>query len=323
MNLYTIEKDYFLLNLNESVGVVDKYNNVGEEIYNALMSVKPILIESGFYLRELNSYKIKNDFFVENITIKYYSYLKDYALKTKNDGGFVPEYEKEHLNKENKLINCSIIFYEKTSDYEIINKDYFMSVFSHEISHAYRYYSILSVNNGLTSDSIKKSRSIYNLSKTAISDDEYYKKVISILKRMFYLIDKDEISAFMNQTYEEMRQKEYINNSNIQNHLGEFRMYRETELLKGLLSLFDNLILTEKGKCACYEFLKYVYGDRFAGKKSIRMFRQKVVSCIDYRINKFFTVVGKAFIDFNRKNNYLDDNKNELEMFIRNLDIIL
>lgn len=325
MNIFDIEKNYFLLNLNESVGVVNGYVEIGEEIFEQLTNTKPTLIDKGVYLRQLNNYIPNVDCFIGNVSVKYYTCSSE-SVFLQNEGGFLENSEKEQLNKDLKLINCSFVFYEEANNPLEINKDYFMNVFSHEISHAFRYYSIISQNNGVKKDSIRKADELYGLSRNATTTDKYNDKVFTILKRIVYLSDKNEISAFMNQTYEQIKQNTNINKQNIYNHFNEFRMYRETELLKGLLVIFDNLIATKKGKNACYEFLKCVYADRFTDEKAIKMFRQKIASIINYRIKKFTSIIGKALIDFNRNNDNgmkLERDEMKLEEFLRDFNIIL
>lgn len=324
MNIFDIERDYFLLNLNETAGMVDGYSAIGDELYEIISSTKPTMVDTSMYMRSISNYVLRTDCFIKSISIKYYSYNES-AIKPDKRGQFIPTDNTEHLSRDKKLINCGFEFYELTKDPLKVNKEYFMEAFSHEVSHAYRYYQIISKNNGIEPASVKKANEVYGLSNGIYINDESYKKMLPMLQRMNYLADKDEISAFVNQTYEEVKQNENITPSNVSRYFSSFRMYRETELLKGLLVLFDKMISTPIGKEICLNYLSAVYNDNYKGEKSIRLFRQKIASTILYRSKKFINILKKAFTDFNRNDRHqkLDVDEMRIEQFVKGLDVIL
>lgn len=320
MNIYDIESKYFTLRLDEASGVINNYNNIGEELYNCISTVKPKLVEPGLYIRIVDNYVLRYNCFIKSININYFSCAKDVEYDSK----FIPKNDLEHLSDDGKLINCTIQIGEETDNPSIVNKNHFIHVFSHEVEHAYRYFSILSQNNGNTLASIKKSNDLYNSAFKAKHETKYGNDVFGMLRRAVYLIDNDEVSAFVNQTYEEIRQKNYINRNNITNYFNEFRMYRENLVLKNIVDVFDELIKKENGRKVCNEFLEQTYGNRYTGSKAIKMFRQRLIAALDYRIDKFLKIVSKALIDFNRVNNNIQYEPDEmrLEELVRNLDLI-
>ena len=320
MNIYDIERKYFTLHLDEAACMINNYNKIGEELYDCISTLKPNLVGPGLYIRRINNYVLKYDCFIKTINIKYFSYTKDADYNSK----FIPENDFEHLSNDKRLINCTIQISEKTDNPNVVNKNLFMRVFSHEVEHAYRYFSILSQNNGNTLKSVNKSNNLYTSAFNTKHETKYGNDVFDMLRKAIYLIDNDEVSAFVNQTYEEIRQKTYINRNNITGYFDEFRMYRENLVLKNIVDVFDELIKKEKGRKICNEFLKQTYGDRYTGNKAIKMFRQRLITALDYRIDKFLKIVSKALIDFNRVNNDIQYEPDEmrLEGLIRNLDLI-
>ncbi len=318
MNLYNIEKLHFML--NESRGMIDNYYEIGEEIYNKLNSIKPQLLDSecGLYVRNLINTKIEIDCFVDTINIVYYSYKSG---KLNNGGRFVPyEKDKENLSKNNKLINAKIVIYEQTETPEKIDKYYFMDTFSHEIAHAYRYYSILSQNNSNIPDSINKVNNEYKSAQKGIDYGDKAKKFIGVI---VYLIDKDETSAYANQTYEELRQYTNINRENIQDHLNDFRMFRNITSLKEYLSNFDMAIKNKQKLESIRNALNEIYNTTYTNDKGIKLFRQRLVKEITKMSDQFIKVIEKGLMDFNRYNNFYREHFSErqLNLIMENFEI--
>ena len=310
MNMYNIELLHFML--NESRGVVDNYNEIGEETYNKLNATDAKLIDSknGLYLRMLSNIKIEFDCFIDNISIMYYSYKNG---KNDSDGKFIPyENDNENLSNNKKLINSKIVLYEKTDTPEKIDKYHFMTVFSHEIAHAYRYYSILSQNNSNIPDSVKKENDVYlsTLKKNDISNE----KIKNFISGIIYLIDKDEMTAFSNETYEQLRQNKQINRNNVQDHFNDFRMYRNITLLKMYLSNFDASIKDEKILNGFKDALNKIYNTNYTNYKGIKMFRQKIVKEITKMSSQFIKIIEKGLMDFNRYSEFYREHFSEKEL---------
>lgn len=319
MDLYNMEYMYFAL--NESRGVIDNYYDIGEEIYNKLNDVTPQLIDSetGLYLRALKDVKIDFECFIERISVMYYTYISG---KSDSKGRFIPyESNNENLTKSKKLINSKIVLYERTDTPEKMDKYHFMDAFSHEIAHAYRYYSILCQNNSNIPDSIKKENNIY----ASIANIKNFsnEKARMFINGIIYLIDKDETAAFSNETYEQLRQNEHTNRGNIHEHFNDFRMYRNITLLKTFLSNFDKSINNEKSLNEIRTILNELYGTDYTNNKGIKLFRQKIVREIIKMSNQFIKVIEKGLIDFNRCNMFYKEHfsERELNLILENFNI--
>ena len=296
--------------ITESHGVVMYYLKYMMDIYNGLQNVKRNIIDSNLYLYRLENYKMDEDCFTETVTVSVYVY-------TDNPKELTSEYIqndnfKTDLNGNFKLSNCEFKICLYNHDGIIDKNDLFESL-SHEINHAYRYWSIISKNNGelKNSEKYRQDRYFDSLNRTDnmisnIGINETTSKVKEIMN-VLYFLDNSEINSYCSETYELIRQNQKINSSTLNLYINEFNMNNWLNKTERLIIDLDDGVTNEETKEYYYTVCKFVF-DNFFGKKdfserkSFILLRQ-YISRKYYKAGKqFYKVIRNAFKDFGRIN---------------------
>lgn len=294
--------------LNESHGVFNNYVECGIEMYNILSSIKPELINSGIYKYSIKNYapKIENNF-IEEIDVDVFLYLND---KPKTGSEFIyNDDNKSDLNKNLKLRKAKFVIRLMSKTPSIDENDFMLS-FTHELHHAYRYWSILKNNNNSIpeSDFIRDRR--YNnifLRKSTLNSENWSLKLLDNILSCFYFLDSNEVNSYCAEAYEYIREHKDLNLANFHKRLAEFQMFNYLNKCYNTLSDIDEKLFNEKYKhiteLICKDAYKTLFenSDNLNESKCTILLKQYFSRKILKANKQFFRTVKKALFDFNRQ----------------------
>lgn len=316
--------DIMLDSLNENLGVYGNYEDIVEEIYEKILKAKPHLMDRGIYQYNLLGIKLETDSFLDSLNIICFVN----STKSNLGSSFNVIDDSMHLTKDVKLKN---IFFKITcepssNDITIPDKNSFRNEFIHELHHAYRYFSIISKNNGMPKSEEMKYQSIKNSNKVASKLKETPKsKIIDFYDKLnyaVYITSDDEINAMATEVYEFIKSNKEITPYNFGEKYASIPVYKQVQGLEWLLGEFDSL-LTEKDEdfeIACMEIAKHVMGWKPKdNKRAAMLLRQYFAKKYEKMSHQFFKRAKSAFVNENKYTGlHLTERERRLEKMISN-----
>lgn len=313
LGLSNLENTMFMYMLNEERGVYKTYEPLAEEIYNAIINTKPRMLSDSLYMFRLMRYVPKTESFIGDITIMCF-------IGMDKESSFDIIENELNLSKEIKLKNCIIrMFVNKDRNNNIPDKNDFIQTFCHELHHAYRYYCIISKNNGKLTDGEELSNSILKSCQKYSElindkDDESFGKYTEYLVNMIYLANNNEINAYSSEVYEYLKQHSDINQYNFAENLSSIPVYSLYNKLKSCLILLDkekdDMSLKQASQSVCDKILHI--------KSNVNNSNMKLRQYLAHKLEKFqsqfFKVAKNALYDLGRYGKTNED-------FIRDIKI--
>lgn len=317
--------DIMLDSLNENLGVYGNYEDIAEEIYDKVVNSKPRLMDKGVYQYNLLGIKLESDSFLSDLNIICFVN----STKTNLGSSFNVIDDSIHLTKDIKLKNVffKIACKPSTDNIMVPDKNSFRNEFIHELHHAYRYFSILSKNNGAIpkSEEIKYQR-IQDSNKVATKLKETPKSKITDfydkLNYAVYISSDDEINAMATEVYEFIKSNKGITPYNFSKTYSSIPVYTQVQGIEWLLGEFDRL-LSEKDedfKCACMEIAKHVMKWNPKDEKHAAMLlRQYFAKKYEKMSHQFFKCAKSAFVNESRYTGFhLTERERRLNKLIEN-----
>ena len=293
--------------IDESMGIVDEYDDIAEELYQALINTEPIPFNNKYsYLRyTLRNYKMNQDCFLDTLTI---------SVNTRNedDSNFNMgnvDLLKDNLKLQNAFFNINI-------EEKFLNtqsgKNEFMQLMAHELQHAYRFYCILLTNQSYLDQEIKK-KTRYGNSIPKGNEGNIRKK----LMHLYYCSEKDEISSETNKLYEFIKQHEEINSRTFQAQEENFPLYTIIGTLEEGLSMIDAHIKDTELMDYIGKVYKEIIMDEnnMTNQKGAMKFRTRMINALMMAKRNFKRTLAKAFQDFDRY--VVDENQKKLKKIMK------
>ena len=317
--LYSSFKEYMNeYTINEEHGVNKFYELISEELYNAIISLKPIIIDKGIYEFSLNNYEPKSDIFIKEMSVKCFVGLEGNSV-------FIPNKNTSNISKDGKLINVEFRFYVEPdkSNQKIPDKDEFYLNLCHEFNHAFRYFRIIGQNNSnlpvgeeLIKDRYDRVEKIKNNFK--FEDKDKFSSYLKMFLNACHFTNDDEINAYSSEIYEFLKQHQEINKFNIFDNFKSIPSYfiliflRNCIVLIDKASVNDDIIVKYVAFTICTEVLLFKKANE---KNSLMLLRQFFAKKFEQYQRQFFKVVRKALYDLGRYG------KNDISEIIKNVYI--
>ena len=318
--------------LDESKGIVDDYQQIIDELYNALINDRPVPFnDNGGYL----AYHISNYIFVNenpflesvNITV----------LSGTEGDSFFDGSNADFSSDANKMKNGKFVIRIKNKFLESKGgTEEFYDIMSHELQHAYRFYKVFfskeKDESEETKEAYKREEALrmkrYGIAKDILEiSSAPLNKLVSI---GYYMSERNEINSEANRLYEYIRTHEEINEWNINEHLEELPLNSIVETLKNIVYQIDKHLDNKDFVNFVGTVYKNIVGDSTRTKeKALIKFRTRIIDSLMFAERLFARTTSKAFDDFNRRrhdskpttveefNIEMDDNFNLLEEILR------
>lgn len=294
-------------NIDESMGIVDDYDKIVEEIYQALINTKPISFNNEYsYLRyNITNYKMNCDCFIDTLTVTVNTRNNDDSFF---DGG-KGELIKDNLKLKNVFFNICI---EEKFLNSKLGKNEFIQLITHELQHAYRFYCILLTNQSYINQETKRKTRYQNALPK--EDEKHIKKK---LMHLYYCSEKDEISSETNKLYEFIKQQEEINSRTFQSQKENFPLYTIIRTLEEGVNFLDSHLEDEMLTNYVGQVYKEIIMDEhdMSNKKSAMKFRTRLINALMMAKRNFQRTLAKAFQDFNRY--VVDENQKMLKAIMK------
>ena len=281
--------------LQESRGIVDDYDAIINEIYNAVVSTQPFSFnnETCYLLYHLTNYQMEQECFIQqlNVMVKTNANNKDSYF----DGG-----DCTIIGDGSKLNNVTfnISIGEKFLNTNNGKKEFFLSM-SHELQHAYRFFNIC-LTNQTNVDNENKRKKIYQ--RSIINGEEKY--IQRNVKELYYKTEKDEIMSEANRLFEFIRQNEYINSHNYKEYEEELPLYTTVETLKDSAKTFDKFLKNKEVYndviSAIGNYFNEIIGEDISPSLGFIKLRNKVINAEMFASRKSKRTLAYAFQKFNR-----------------------
>lgn len=316
-NVYDNGKSPILKMIIESMGIVDNYLSIINEVYDALINIKPVPNDPlvSYLVYPLYDYHLQQECFIESVTIMVLAGEKG----SKYHGSIVKtDYNDININRDGKLDNVLFIIGIPSNDLcDSKSRNVFYQEMSHEIHHIFRYYSICMNNNGaIENEKKKKYRYGDIVKKLARQEVEPIERSMTSLA---YALDEDELMSECNRLYEFIRQNENINSNTFRKYLDEMPLYwRLSSCIKELTFLDDIMYGDDKNQI---EKIGRIYkaitkNNNVSDKKAFLKYRFMIIGKEERIRRLFYRTLNKAFDYFDRK---IQDG-NIVEMLERNSD---
>ena len=301
-NVYNDGKSPILKVITESMGIVDNYFAIINEIYDALLNVKPIPNDPSYsYLAYvLYDYHLQQDCFIESLSIRVLAGEKG----SKYHGSMVKtDYDDININRDGKLVNVIFTIGIPTNVIsELKSKNAFYQEMAHEIHHIFRYYSICMNNNGAIENEREKKYRYGDIIKKLIRQEgnPIEKSMVSLT----YALDDNELVSECNRLYEFIRQNEKINSDTFKKYFDEMPLYwRLSSCINELSYLDDAMYGGDKDKMRKIgQIYKKIMGiDNISDEKGFLKYRFTIIGKEERIRRLFYRTLNKAFDDFDRK----------------------
>lgn len=281
--------------LQETRGIVDDYDKIIDEIYEEIIFTKPIPFnnENCYLQYRLENYKMKQDCFIESLSIRVNTGLND--KDSYFDGG-----KCELIKDGTKLKKCifSISINEKFLNTENAQKEFYL-VMSHELQHAYRFFNICLTNQAYI-DNENNKKEIYQ--RSILKGDEKY--IEQNVKTLYYLSERDEIMSEVNKLFEYVRQNKEINYFNYKDYEQKFPLYTLIKNLEESAKMFDvymkNRAENEMLIKTIGELFNKIIGEDLSPSVGFVKFRNKIISAAMFANRKYKRTLSYAFKEFKR-----------------------
>ena len=292
--------------LNEAHGVLLNYSDYIFEVYNELIKIKPVLVDSNIYKYSLKDYHLNIEgSFIDNVSIDLFLYINK---RPDNSSEYVVnENNESDLTKDLKLKDANFILRMTSKDVNI-DREEFRNVFVHELHHAYRYWSLLTKNNNTIPDGEQYRNRRYKdifIRKSILTNNTKAERILDEILGCLYFLDENEINSFCAETYDYIKNNENINISNYYTKLNDLQMYKYIHRCSNILSDLDEMLFNENTKqyieAICKDAYDTIFGkNKFSENKCTILLRQYISKKI-LRANKQFSkTIRNALNDFNR-----------------------
>ena len=316
-NIYDDGKSQILKVITESMGIVDNYFSITNEIYDVISNEKPIPNDPSLshLIYVLNNYHLQQDCFIESVTIRVLSGKKG----PKYHGSMVKtDYYDININKDGKIVDALFTIGIPTNDIRDVKcKNIFYQEMAHEIQHLFRYYSICMNNNGAIENEKKNKNRYGNIIKKLIKQnvDIIEKSMVSLA----YAFDDNELMSECNKLYEFIRQNEYINSNTFKKYFDDMPFYwRLNSCIKELTFLDDVMYSGDKNQIKkigqIYKTIMNI--GNISDEKAFMKYRFTIIGKEERIRRLFYRTLNKAFDDFGRK----ISNDNLIEILEQNKD---
>lgn len=281
--------------LQESRGIVDDYDEIIEEIYNAVISTQPFPFndKSCYLLYRLINYNMEQECFIEslNMIVKTVANDEDSYF----DGGNCVIIDD---GSKLKNITFNISINEKFLN-TVNGKNEFFLIMSHELQHAYRFFNICLTNQTYV-DNENERKNIYQ--RAIINGNEKY--IQGNVKELYYKTERDEIMSEVNKLFEYIRQNKNINSHNYKEYEKELPLYSTVETLKDSVRTFDKFLKNrDEYKDVIITIGSYfneIIGEDISPSLGFIKFRNKVINAAMFASRKYKRTLAHAFQEFKR-----------------------
>ena len=310
-NAYDDGKSPIVKVISESMGIVDNYFSIANEIYDVISKEKPIPNDPSisYQVYILNNYALKEDCFIKSATVRVLAGRKG----PKYHGSYVKtDYNDISIDSDGRMRNLLFTIGIPTNNIcDSVSRNRFFQEMAHEIHHAFRYYSICMNNNGAVENEKRKRNMYSDIINRMIGNhnDEIEKSMVMLA----YAFNDDELISDCNALYEFIRQNENINSNNYKKYLDDMPLYwRLKSCVKELAYLDDVMFGNNKD---LIEKIGDIYksitkANNISNEKAFLKYRFIIVGKEERIRRIFYRTINKAFDDFNRK-----INNNVFEMF--------
>lgn len=301
---YDVPTRMFLL---EERGVnYEQFNSIVSQLYNYLKQFEdlPYLKHPDGYLYFTTNPLQLNDVFIKTAFFTIYpSNEEDYLA---NGASFVFK-ELKYDNKLDKCINCHIELYANPLKYINFDGIDVIQFLWHEIQHVYRQYNILK------QECIKGKTNVKANAENNLQSDvlNYYgNDYIDFIRMIYYLTDKDEIDARMQEIIPFLLKHTNINRNNYKEYLSEFIPFQFIQYLKGLKTYFQVNILASDDVENIGNFIKSLYKhneyyafSKISPSESVKKLYNRFLQSILYAENQFYKILFHMFQKLKRDMN--------------------
>lgn len=310
----------------ESMGVVDNYFSITNELYDAVSKEKalPNNPSLSYLIYVLNDYKLQQDCFIKSINLRVLAGRKG----PKYHGSYVKtDYNDININSDGKLVDVLFTIGIPTNDInDAESRNRFFQEMAHEIQHIFRYYCIC-MNNNNAIENGKKNKNRYGdiINGLVKKDGDAIQKS---MVRLAYALDDDELMSESNRLYEYIRQNEAINSNTFKKYFDDMPLYwRLDACAKELVFLDDVMFKEDKENIRrigeVYKSIMKI--NNISDEKAFLKYRFTIIGKEERIRRLFYRTINKAFDDFDRKiqnNNiieslYSDDDFTLLENMLK------
>lgn len=204
-------------------------------------------------------------------------------------------------------MNCHIEIYANPFKYINYDKIDIIQYLWHEVQHIYRQYNILK------QEYIKGKTNVKANAENNLQSDimNYYGgNDIEFIRTIYYLTDKDEIDARMQEIIPFLQKHTNINRNNYKVYLSEFIPFQFIQYLKGLKTYFQVNILASDDIENIGNFIKSLYKDneyyafsKISPSESVKKLYNRYLQSIVYAENQFYKILFYMFQKLKRDMN--------------------
>lgn len=233
----------------------EEFNNIVIQLYNYLngFNGKPYLRDANGERYFITQPVILTGSFIKSATFTIYPTNDEYYLD--NGAGF--NYHKLKYDKgESKCYDCELTFYAHNSDVIDFKNIDVITLLWHEVQHIYRQYCILKkeVDNGKPNTKARYSNEFQS------NVLRYYgNQKIDFIRDIYYLTDRDEIDARMQELIPFLQNHKDVNRSNYKWYIQDSTSYQFLQYLLSMRTYFQIEVLASDDIEQIGNFIKKLY----------------------------------------------------------------
>lgn len=243
--------------------------------------------------------------FIKDVTITIYPTDNEWYLS--NGAGFNYTALKYDKNEE-KCYNCKITLYANDSNIIDFKGIDILTLLWHEVQHIYRQYNVLKkeVYNSKPNDKVNHSNAFQS------NVLRYYgSQTVDFIRDIYYLTDKDEIDARMQELIPFLQKRKDINRSNYTWYLQDFTSFQFIQYLKSMKTYFQVNILASDDIENIGNFIKKLYketnypsNNKISPKDTVNKLYKRYCEAIIYAQHQFYKIL---FYIFQKNEKELDE----------------
>ncbi len=291
--------------LIERKGINVEYPTIVEEVFNTLINIKPQLIDSDLYLLKLDKFKLKNESFISELSIKVF-----FGKNANGGSSFLYNKDTVLLDDKDRLINCLFTIFVPSIDNKFDYKT-FSFEFSHELHHAYTYYNILVKNNGRMLDSEHKKREMYNINLSMLStnqDNNVIKQLKDYIHVIYYLSDVDEVQANQTMLYDYLKNNPHIDETNINEYESELPCLEQYKQIEDAWKFIEMIVNFNKE--IAYQIIggeiKGMYKSNITDNKAVLFLKQRASDAMFRYKRNYFRTISLVFKKIQEENGNME-----------------
>lgn len=281
----------------------EEFNDIVTTLYHYLKQLEGtsyIQSKDGYLYFTTKPLNLTNCFINDVYFTIYPSNSNDYLA---NGDSFI--YNELKYNKDtDKCTNCHIELYANPCEAINFKKLNIIEHLWHEVQHIYRQYCILRQENIKGKPNVK-----------ANYDNDFQSRILRIngtngldfIRDVFYLTDKDEIDARMQELIPFLQQRTEINRNNYRQYLEEFTPFQLIQDLKNFKNIYQIYILASDNKEEAGKIIKDLYSNneyyssvKISANETVDKLYKRLCQSILYAQNQFYKILFYTFQKLNR-----------------------